>query len=426
MKLQLLPEVCFGRGYGGQDLGFLPYMWESWFCDLLRVLNPSNFHTLKAHGSTVCPSFWDPIMNSSQILVSISLSSICITDDILLAFGYCQFLEKLHLKHYKPLLAISLETFILAFFKGQTVEYVYHSLQERKLLQVPLSFPRLREIELSYEDNHVILSCHILLFSFYKNVKFLLCSCKMSVMRDWYDRYCETLMRESIFYTGACSLDHLYITANHLNTLSNDELRTLSSSLPLLANVIMCCDTLETRLSVTDAQKIGDNLSLLASENDLITSASVQLSEREDFCVSILRPFLVNKSATITDLTLEASGSYEMLTISFLQLVIETCKVLRIIVGDLYNIQFPAQSPQSLVLPERKTLREILLHDKFSRFRPRNDILLRQYITLFNSFVISAPDLQTASITVCQRTESILNHFSSNASRLHIILNDGL
>ena len=429
LKLLLLQEVFLDRDYGDKDKSCLvPYLWEEWFGDLLRELKPFCFHTLNAYGA-LYPSLLGFITQNAPNLISISLSHINITDDLLLSIGCsCPYLEKLYLKHCYPWTVISLKYFTLAFFKGQTVEYVMRCLQESNFHEVQLSFPRLREIELCYGEHPGILHCHLFLSCFYKNVKFVLSLWQINLMNEWYHSYCEDVVQESIGYTGASSLDHLYITANHLFELSKEQLRNLSWNLPLLANVTMCCDTLETRSSVTDARRIGDNLSILATDNDRITSISVSLSDNEDFYVSILRPFLVIKSTTLTDITLEASGSSEILTITFLQQVLATSTVLckfRIIVGDLNNIQFPPEFPESFVLPERKTLREIWLHDNIPSFRPPDEIKLRHYITLNKSMMTSAPDLQTVSISVCQRTESILNQISSNVSGLHVQLNDG-
>ena len=408
-------------------MSIVPSSWEHWLATLVRDLKPLPVQEFSVYGG-LFPSVLESMIQSSVNITSIKVSHINITDDLLLTISSsCPNLEKLYLLHSFPWMVISIKGLCEAFFKNKPMEYIWNCLIEKEFHKVELSFPKLKEIELSYGEGSEITFYHLVIVSFYKNVKFVHSSWKTNLIEAAYNGHCEDVIQESIALTGASSLAHVFVSADYLFDLTQSQLRNLLWNLPLLAHLTIGCATSPSRSSSADADLIGSKLCLIAKENIRIKSVSVTVTDREDLTRAIILPFLVSKSLNLTEVTIEAYELQEKIYVSLIRSVIETCKVIKCfkaLVWDISNIQFPYPEPDLIVLPERESLKEIWLHGGIEG-ADAYDIAPNLYLILLNSLVMAAPNLETLSITVCHGFENILVNMTSGVSNLHVHVTDG-
>ena len=427
LKLILLKDVFIDRDYGDKDKRcVVPYLWEMWFARLIENMGSLPCKKLSIYGA-MYPSISEAIIRSSPSLTTLVLSNINITDDLLLTVSrFCPNLEKLYLQAIFPWMVLSIEGFCAAFFKGQTYDYLVSCLEQKQAKNIPLSFTNLKEIELGYGSSRTcVVDFHLLILSFYKNVKFVFSQWKANFFEEGYENYCEDVVQESISRSGTLSIETLFMKADYLCELSHADINYLLWNCPLLNDIKIDCNVSSSRFGANSVKNIGEKLSYFGRESMNITSVYANVAVKERITQSVLGPFL-NSGVNLTDVTLEANNTHETMSITLISQILKTCTTLeklRIRVWARSMIEYPSVGFDKFNFPTCEHLSELWLHEDGPGDDDEVDYML--WLHLLYGLLAGAPNLMTLSFTMCQGLKNMIDQLFTSAQRVHVHLKDG-
>lgn len=429
LKLIILETVFIDRDYGDRDkLCVIPFIWVDWTAGLIDAFKSLRIKKMSCYGA-MYPNILESILKISPAIQELNLSHLNITDDLLIVSSeHCKNLETLRLLHCYPWLVISPQGFAKAFFGHESCDYVLQCLKTNQREKLKMTFRKLKHIELSYGPVTTITQFHILLLAGYSDVKFLYSDWKSNFFDDGYENYCEDVINEVITFSGSLSIEDVFIKADLIYDFTDDDIKRLLWNCPFLSNLRIDCRVVRSRSSPIALKRIGDRLAKIAKGQKNISALYCNVARENYTSQTIILPFLLMRATTLTEVTIEACNPSEQISVSLIKLVLETCpfiKRLKIKVWTRSLIQFPSLDTDAISLPERPSLREILIHEAGPGEDESSSSICKLWLILLNSLVVCAPNLQCFSFTICEGLINILTKFKSNLERLHVHILDG-
>ena len=427
LKLVNMKTVFLDRDYSDKDkLCLIPSTEEDFVVDLIARLGPLPCTNLSIYGA-LFPSIQEIIIKSSPHLTTLALSHLNITNEILITVcKYCEKLEVLRLQHILLWNVLSIESFCEGFFKGSSLSELKTFLKDRKLEEAKLSFPKLRELELSYGASETAVNFHVLILSFYKNVNLVYSNWKSGFFDDsFYGDFFGSVIKKSISLSGYLSIGTLITRASEFINMSEVYLKRISFNCPLVSRLKLDCTKFSS--SSASVQKAASNLKFYLNLNINIKTIYIDMGGSTELSMALLRPSLLMRSSSLTELTLESGEKEKGLLVLRIKEIMDICfaiKVLRVIVWFSLSLTLP-QSFARLNFPVRESLQEIWIHERGHDVRTLESSDYNSRMKLISALTKASPALTTLSISVPMELAGILDKFSSHARVLHILIHDG-